>query len=276
MDFGMPTLIELPEIPDCAALCRQLGLQFVELNMNLPQYQVNALDEEQLLRTAKRENIYYTVHLDETLDPCNFNPRVAEAWTKTVLETIGRRHTAMDFLRAWDISKEYSFQRNVDLIAGLPADTPDSFCKTLDRIVALRPENITVHTLTVKHASTLKEEGPRRRTALEMVEYSRSALYGAGYRPYYLYRQKGTVDALENVGYALPQNACKYNVYIMDDGHTIDQQNDIRSKFIIPISVCQFCYNMVSVAGTVFKINQTDTVDSVEQDIVKRLAKIFV
>ena len=59
-------------------------------------------------------------------------------------------------------------------------------------------------------------------------------------------------------------------------GHPIDQQNDIRSKFIIPISVCQFCYNMVSVAGTVFKINQTDTVDSVEQDIVKRLAKIFV
>ena len=89
MDFGMPTLIELPEIPDCAALCRQLGLQFVELNMNLPQYQVNALDEDQLLRTAKRENIYYTVHLDETLDPCNFNPWVAEAWTKTVLETIG-------------------------------------------------------------------------------------------------------------------------------------------------------------------------------------------
>ena len=59
-------------------------------------------------------------------------------------------------------------------------------------------------------------------------------------------------------------------------GHTIDQQNDIRPKFIIPIPVCQFCYNMVSVAGTVFKINQTDTVDSVEQDIVKRLAKIFV
>ena len=152
------------------------------------------------------------------VDRISINPQTLN---DTVLETIGRRHTAMDFLRAWDISKEYSFQRNVDLIAGLPADTPDSFCKTLDRIVALRPENITVHTLTVKHASTLKEEGPRRRTALEMVEYSRSALYGAGYRPYYLYRQKGTVDALENVGYALPQNACKYNVYIMDDGHTI-------------------------------------------------------
>ena len=152
------------------------------------------------------------------VDRISINPQTLN---DTVLETIGRRHTAMDFLRAWEISKEYSFQRNVDLIAGLPADTPDSFCKTLDRIIALRPENITVHTLTVKHASTLKEEGPRRRTALEMVEYSRSALYGAGYRPYYLYRQKGTVDALENVGYTLPQNTCKYNVYIMDDGHTI-------------------------------------------------------
>lgn len=74
MDFGMPTLIELPEIPDCAALCRQLGLQFVELNMNLPQYQVNALDEEQLLRTAKRENIYYTVHLDKRWTPAISTP----------------------------------------------------------------------------------------------------------------------------------------------------------------------------------------------------------
>ena len=74
-------------------------------------------------------------------------------------------------------------------------------------MLALHPENITVHTLTVKHASTLKEEGPQKRTAMEMVEYSRHLLEEAGYQPYYLYRQKGTVEALENVGYTLPGKA---------------------------------------------------------------------
>ncbi len=138
-----------------------------------------------------------------------------------VLSTIGRRHSAEDFFTAWSLSKEFSFDRNVDLIAGLPKDTLPSFQSTLEQILALRPENITVHTLTVKHASTLKEEGPQKRTAMEMVEFSRHALEAAGYLPYYLYRQKGTVEALENVGYTLPQKACKYNVYIMDDGHTI-------------------------------------------------------
>lgn len=138
-----------------------------------------------------------------------------------MLETIGRRHTTADFMAAWRLSEEFSFARNVDLIAGLPGDDYASFCRTLDEIIALHPENITVHTLTVKHASTLKEQGPQRRTAMEMVEYSRSTLEQAGYLPYYLYRQKGTVEALENVGYTLPGLACKYNVYIMDDGHTI-------------------------------------------------------
>lgn len=138
-----------------------------------------------------------------------------------VLSAIGRRHSAEDFFTAWSLSKEFSFDRNVDLIAGLPEDTLPSFQSTLEQILALRPENITVHTLTVKHASTLKEEGPQKRTAMEMVEFSRHALEAAGYLPYYLYRQKGTVEALENVGYTLPQKACKYNVYIMDDGHTI-------------------------------------------------------
>lgn len=152
------------------------------------------------------------------VDRISINPQTLN---DHVLSVIGRRHTATDFMAAWQLSEEFSFDRNVDLIAGLPEDTLESFQSTLEQILALRPENITVHTLTVKHASTLKEEGPQRRTAMEMVEYSRHALETAGYLPYYLYRQKGTVEALENVGYTLPDKACKYNVYIMDDGHTI-------------------------------------------------------
>ncbi len=79
IDIGMPTLIELPEIEDCAALCSKLGLQFVELNMNLPQYQTVSLDTDRLEAAAKRYGIYFTIHLDENLNVSDFNPFVAQA-----------------------------------------------------------------------------------------------------------------------------------------------------------------------------------------------------
>lgn len=88
MDFGIPTLIENSTAEDSAALCHSLGLQFVELNMNLPQYQTQCIDLRYLKDIADRYGIYYTIHLDENLNICDFNKRVAEAYTKTVLETI--------------------------------------------------------------------------------------------------------------------------------------------------------------------------------------------
>lgn len=88
IDIGMPTLIELSEIEDCAALCSKLGLQFVELNMNLPQYQTISLDTDRLEAAANRYGIYFTIHLDENLNVSDFNPFIAQAYTRTVLETI--------------------------------------------------------------------------------------------------------------------------------------------------------------------------------------------
>ena len=84
----MPTLIELPEIDDCAGLCRELGLQFIELNMNLPQYQVNTIDLVKFKEIAEKHKIYYTIHLDENLNVSDFNPFVSEAYRHTVRETI--------------------------------------------------------------------------------------------------------------------------------------------------------------------------------------------
>ena len=89
MDLGIPTLIELKNLEDCAALCKELGLQFVELNMNLPEYQGDKIDVDTLARIADRYGIYYTIHLDENLNPCDFNERVADAYTDTVLQAIG-------------------------------------------------------------------------------------------------------------------------------------------------------------------------------------------
>lgn len=87
-DLGMPTLIEISEIEDCTALCAELGLQFVELNMNMPQYQIDRLDAKRLAELSEKYGIYYTIHLDENLNVSDFNSYVADAYTHTVRETI--------------------------------------------------------------------------------------------------------------------------------------------------------------------------------------------
>ena len=89
MEYGMPTLIEHNSLEESAALCKELGLSFVELNMNLPQYQVEQLEQiERLKRIAKEYGIYYTIHLDENLNVCDFNRAVANAYRETVRRTI--------------------------------------------------------------------------------------------------------------------------------------------------------------------------------------------
>ncbi len=88
MSFGMPTLIETSTLEECAKLCAELGLDFIELNMNLPQYQLHKIDVDYFKSIADKYGIYYTIHLDENLNVCDFNPYVAEAYTKTVADTI--------------------------------------------------------------------------------------------------------------------------------------------------------------------------------------------
>jgi len=88
MDFGMPSLIQMKNLEDCAALCKELDLRFVELNMNLPEYQLDGLDANAFAEVAQRYGIYYTIHLDENLNPCDFNGTVADAYTDTMLRTI--------------------------------------------------------------------------------------------------------------------------------------------------------------------------------------------
>lgn len=88
LQFGMPVLIELKTLESCAALCRTLGLSFVEFNMDLPEYQIERLDPARLAKTAEKYGIYYTVHLEDAVCPWNFNRRLSEGYTETVLQTI--------------------------------------------------------------------------------------------------------------------------------------------------------------------------------------------
>lgn len=88
MNYGIPTLIELPEMEDCAGLCRELGLQFVEFSMSLPQYQPGRMDAGKLARIRKDYGIFYTIHLDENMNVADFNPYVVEGYFRTLRETI--------------------------------------------------------------------------------------------------------------------------------------------------------------------------------------------
>lgn len=88
INYGMPTLIETNTLEECAELCADLGLRFIELNMNLPQYQLHKIDVNYFRSIADEYGIYYTIHLDENLNICDFNPYVADAYIKTVADTI--------------------------------------------------------------------------------------------------------------------------------------------------------------------------------------------
>ncbi len=142
-----------------------------------------------------------------------------------VLRKIGRAHDSNMFLHAYDIAKNSGIKNiNVDLIAGLPYDTTESFMNSIDRVIALDPENITVHTFSVKKSSEFKSEGkfdPSSVIAAESVNYSQSVLAEHCYLPYYMYRQKNTVGNLENVGYSKTGHEGLYNVYMMEEVHSI-------------------------------------------------------
>ena len=141
-----------------------------------------------------------------------------------VLAAIGRKHTAEDVKTAFAMAKTFDFDSiNMDLISGLPGDNMEKFRKTIAEVIALNPDNITLHTLTVKHGANLAPmaQSVFAATADAMNEYAYGEFAKAGYFPYYLYRQKGTVDNLENVGFCKPGKEGIYNIFIMDETHTI-------------------------------------------------------
>ncbi len=142
---------------------------------------------------------------------------------ETTLQRIGRKHTTESVFRAMELAKEQNFAAiNMDVIAGLPGETAEDFCYTLKGVAALKPENITVHTMSVKRASRLREEEftpttEEHNEAAKMLAFSYDFMEEQGYEPYYLYRQKHTLGSLENTGFALPGTECFYNIGMMQE-----------------------------------------------------------
>ena len=146
------------------------------------------------------------------------NPQTME---DSVLEAIGRKHTARDILDALALVRDVGGMAvNMDLIAGLPTDTPEGFARTLNTVLDLAPENVTVHTLSLKKGARLKDEGgdiPAPADVAAMLDFAFPKLREAGFRPYYLYRQKNMAGGFENTGWTLPGQENLYNICIMEE-----------------------------------------------------------
>ena len=143
-----------------------------------------------------------------------------------VLEHIGRRHTAADAIETYRLAREMGFDNiNMDLIAGLETDTPQSFRRTLDGIFELSPENITVHTLALKRSSRMVAVDNARAqdgaAVAEMLADTQRLCTDGGYVPYYMYRQSRSVGNFENVGWCRPGTEGLYNVFMMEEVHTV-------------------------------------------------------
>lgn len=148
----------------------------------------------------------------------SINPQTME---DQVLQAMGRAHTAAEIVRAMALAGEhFGGMVNMDLIAGLPADTLAGFQRTLDRVLSMAPANITVHTLALKKGSRLTQEGGALctpETVEAMLALAERRLREAGYAPYYLYRQKYMSGSFENVGWARPGAVCAYNIVMMEE-----------------------------------------------------------
>ncbi len=155
-------------------------------------------------------------------DRMSINPQTME---DAVLRACGRPHTAQDILRRYREAEDAGFAAiNMDLIAGLPADSYDGFCRSLDAVARLNPANITVHTLALKKGADLFEKQvtlPGCGEVAKMVAYAENTLRALGYKPYYLYRQKYMSGSFENVGWSRDGLDCLYNIYMMEEVHTI-------------------------------------------------------
>lgn len=154
------------------------------------------------------------------VDRISINP---QSMNDKTLEIIGRKHTVEQIYNAYELAKAYQFKCiNMDVIAGLPKESVSEFKTTIDSVIDLRPENITVHTMSIKRAAKLNQDQhfvglPQDYDVMTMVSYAHQKLDENGYDPYYLYRQKNILGDLENTGFARDNTPGIYNICMMEE-----------------------------------------------------------
>ncbi|MFI3324582.1 MAG: coproporphyrinogen dehydrogenase HemZ [Clostridia bacterium] len=159
------------------------------------------------------------------IDRISINPQSLQ---DNVLEMVGRKHSSKDIIDTYYLAREIGIKNiNMDLIAGLKGDTLESFKDTLDKIIYLNPENITIHSLALKRSANIftqedtQSYHSKSDSVTQMVDYSIEKLKENAYIPYYLYRQSRMAGNAENTGWAKKDSICAYNIYTMDESHTV-------------------------------------------------------
>lgn len=211
MGGGTPTTLSAGQMDDLLAhINRSFDLT------DLAEYCVEAGRPDTITRDKLQ------VLLDRGVNRISVNPQSLD---DRVLQAIGRRHTAADIEQAMSLAASVHFPHvNMDLIAGLPADTPSGFQHTLDTCLTYGADNITVHTLALKKGSRILLEGlpiPTAENVAAMLDYANPTLRRHGFQPYYLYRQKYMSGSFENVGWCISGAEGLYNIYIMEELHSI-------------------------------------------------------
>ena len=211
MGGGTPTAIPCDDLERILAAAREAFPGAVEWTVEAGR--PDTIDREKLEMLRRME-----------IGRISVNP---QTFCDETLARIGRSHSGEDTVRAYELARELGFDDiNMDLIAALPGETPEIFDATLEKVIALAPESVTVHSLAIKRSSKLHEQlhvsgaghtQVSAEGAAEMIAHARSRLTQAGWRPYYLYRQKYMAGNLENVGYARPGKACLYNIGNMEE-----------------------------------------------------------
>ena len=211
MGGGTPTAIPCGDLERILAAAREAFPGAVEWTVEAGR--PDTIDREKLEMLRRMEITRISVN------PQTFNDET--------LARIGRSHSGADTVAAYELARELGFDDiNMDLIAALPGETPEIFYESLNKVVSLAPESVTVHSLAIKRSSKLHEEmhvagsghtQVSAQGAADMIAHARRMLTGAGWKPYYLYRQKYMAGNLENVGYARPGKACLYNIGNMEE-----------------------------------------------------------
>ena len=168
--------------------------------------------------TREKLEVIYKHHVTRI----SINPQTMQQKT---LDLVGRKHTVEDVENIYQMAREIGFDNiNMDLIAGLPEETPEDMQDTLSKIAALAPDSLTVHSLAIKRAAKMGQE---KKNAVvgeylsQMIQDASDAARDMGLVPYYLYRQKNIAGNFENVGYAKVDKAGIYNILIMEEKQSI-------------------------------------------------------
>lgn len=185
--------------------------------------EVNFLPSEFTVECGRADTI-----TDEKLDilknhgvtRISINP---QTFCEATLKRIGRKQKNKDILSAYQKALARDFVVNMDFIAGLPGEKLGIFKRTINTALELYPNNITVHTLSLKKGSTLFDNNGsvQDRDVEKMIDYAEDTLVKNGYKPYYLYRQKHQLSGLENVGYFRDGDVCIFNIDSMEDVSSI-------------------------------------------------------